>query len=187
MKEVDELKERLLKLDNNVTRDKIISAGITKTLLQKIYLDPEVVKTRFGDTYYIYDISKLIPLLDSEFFHTEYEKSLKRKVKMLESCEKRRQQNISLVENIEIEIRKISLKQLKRLAIESWQNWNEDVWDDSSEEHTKRIMRNYVRHNLVDYDSVLEFFPGRLGRQEMYFTYRTKIDEEIERIYPELI
>lgn len=136
MSQLDVLKYKLSKLPNSVTRDRINELGITKFLLQMIYPDPKIIKNSRGRIFYKYEISTLLPLLDTELFQIEYEKSLKRRNRILESYELRRQLKVATPSTNEAEFNKNELKQYRKRALENWLDWNGKVWVDDTGEFT---------------------------------------------------
>lgn len=49
----------------------------------------------------------------------------------------------------------------------------------------RRIMVNYLRHNMSNYDEHLERIFGKVGKTEAYKILNTKIYDKIKEIYPE--
>lgn len=170
-----------------IQRD-LISIGLSKSILKKYYPEPE---KKFKDYrnekfYYLYDVSKVVEFVKSESFRSDFSKTLIRSDKAKVVSENVRLRNIKLVDLYEIDVEKISMKDLKKRAIRSWEEWNESVWEDSSTEDTKRIMMNFVRHNLTSYDGHLDFQRGRIGTSDMYELLKDKVTNKILEVYPEL-
>ena len=56
----------------------------------------------------------------------------------------------------------------------------------SDPQFLERITVNYLRHAVSDYDDVLADLTRRVGKDEAYICVRTKVLEEIARVYPKL-
>ena len=50
-----------------------------------------------------------------------------------------------------------------------------------------RIARNYLRHELCKYDENLAKLYKKVGKDTAYNLLRSRIDEEIDKKYPELV
>lgn len=170
-----------------IQRD-LISLGLSKSLLKKYYPEPEkIFKDRRKEKYYyLYEVSKVIELVKLESFKSDFSKTLIRSNKAKSVSENVRSENIKLVDLYEIDVDKISIKDLKKRSIRSWEDWNESTWEDNSTEDTKRIMMNFVRHNLTSYDGYLDFQKGKIGTCEMYDLLKDKVTNKILEVYPEL-
>ena len=55
---------------------------------------------------------------------------------------------------------------------------------DIPKETLERWVVNYIRHNLVSYDSSLEVLFGRIGRQKAYEVFKIIILQRISEVYP---
>lgn len=92
------------------------------------------------------------------------------------------------------------LKVIEKNAICSYNQFKQERSDESEEENydfipansksdrifLNRIIVNYLRHNLSDYDSKLGDIFGRVGTSEAYRIINEKIYSKIAEVYPEL-
>jgi hypothetical protein len=159
---------------------------LSKALLNKYYPNPEIHDIKRNKFCYIYDTTLVKLFIELEDFKKDFEKTVLRSEKGKLAANKTKDYNIEQVKKYEITVDKISMKQLRQFAINAWQDWNNDIWDNSSEEHTKRIMMNYVRHNLTHYDNYLDIQKGKIGTSEMYYVLNEIVLEKILEIYPRL-
>ena len=57
---------------------------------------------------------------------------------------------------------------------------------DSDSVFLNRVIVNYLRHNLSNYDSKLDDIFGKVGKSEAYRIINTKIYAKIAEVYPVL-
>ena len=102
---------------------------------------------------------------------------------------------ISLIENIDILIPKISKEKLLEKAIGSYNNmqaereimnrsFSDQVNKNSDKEFLDRICVNFLRHQLTDYEEILSDISGKVGFSDGYFEIRKKIFFEISNRFP---
>lgn len=60
----------------------------------------------------------------------------------------------------------------------------EEKIQESEEEFSIRIMGNYVRHQLTNYDYKLKEFEGKHGKEDAYYLAKKKVLEAIVETYP---
>lgn len=186
---IEELKLKLteIKSDKLLLMD-LKELGISKALIEKFYKDPEVkYKNHSGSKfYYLYETKRILEIVSTEEFNEQFQKTLLRSKRGKDLADKIIQQNIEIIKSLDIEVKVIDRKQLKRLAIEAWNNWNGSSWEDKDHTETLRIMENFVRHNLTEYDFQLDNIHGEYGKNILYCILKDKVTEEIYKRYPYL-
>lgn len=90
-------------------------------------------------------------------------------------------------------------KEVVEAAVRSFNEWQEykadvtgnyDLLENcaSVEDHgdfLKRITVNYIRHNLTEYDNVIEnTLRGKTGKNKLWFSFQKKIYDAIAEAYP---
>lgn len=172
--------------------DKVINALMNK----KIILIPAIkyfnIYKKECFMYLKKDIDKIISKkiwikILNENFDFKKSESRKRVVKS------KKEELLSQIESLEINIEKISFKELKQLTIEAKKNFDY-MTDNYSNDYTnidrdtlERWMVNYIRHNLTTYDSLVDNLYNKIGRDIGYIKLKNKILREIEKVYPELV
>lgn len=162
--------------------------GISKALIEKFYKDPEVKYKNYAKNkfYYLYDVKRILEIISTEEFNEQFQKTLLRSKRGKEFADKIIQQNIEIIKSLDIEVEVVSRKQLKRLAIDAWNDWNQSSWEDKDHTETLRIMENFVRHNLTTYEYELNDIQGEYGKNILCCILKDKVTEEIYKHYPYL-
>ncbi len=104
---------------------------------------------------------------------------------------------INFIDNLNIQVKKEDFKIVKQGAIESYNKFKEDIsfeigFDfqkatlNSDKQFLNRIIVNYLRHNLSEYDYRLQEIFGKVGKQEAYKLLNKKIYDKISEVYPQL-
>lgn len=81
---------------------------------------------------------------------------------------------------------------MRTAAISHWEQRQADRGDYHADGHgadeatIRRWMANYVRHRLTHYDGIIAQLFGLVGRDQAYELLRSKTNEAILRVYPEL-
>jgi Zn-finger nucleic acid-binding protein len=100
---------------------------------------------------------------------------------------------LDAVASVKIEIVRFEPDELRRRAIASYNS----LWLDRGKLHKRatasddpdfldRITRNYARHHLVDYDSILTQLSGRVGKNDAYWLFKNRVMARIYELYPHL-
>ena len=121
MTDVNEKISEITRELNEFDRDKciqrdLIVLGLSKSILKKYYPEPE---KKFKDRrqekyYYLYEVSKVLDFMELDTFIQDFSKTLVRSNKAKLVSENIRQENIKLVDKYDIEVQKISIKELKK-------------------------------------------------------------------------
>lgn len=177
----------------------------TESLIQKYLPEPDLLKTNphyaSGPKMKLYDVIRVAAIEIRGDFKNDFERSQKRRESAYKAVQTKFKNTMDYLENVKWQIRKKPYKRVVNEAIRSYNRWKdrqailrEDFFDssqvadeDSDPEFLKRITRNYVRHELTNYDEVLGELRGRVGMEEAYEIIKnSKIEELIVENYPEL-
>ena len=107
---------------------------------------------------------------------------------------KRKQKTFEMVNDIEVKVPKLKYKKLAKLACEHYNDlWSERGRGDkyvfpkyAEEDFLNRIIVNYLRHELSDYDYSFFYLRNQVGKEEAISLVRKKIFESIQKAYPKL-
>lgn len=117
----------------------------------------------------------------------------KRQAAASRAVETKTKSTLEIVKNTEIEVIKIKNKYLLRDAIDAYNDFNcergrfeNTASKNSDKEFLDRIMVNYVRHNLTEYDYALYQLVAKTGKGRAYLLLNEKIYSTIAEIYPHL-
>lgn len=113
------------------------------------------------------------------------------------AVETRRERLLTKVETWKIELKKEPFDKVTKKAIDAYnlrqacrklKYESEYSWAsiDSDRLFLRRIITNYLRHQLSSYEANLNAIYGKTGTSEAYLIIRKKIDEKIIEVYPEL-
>jgi hypothetical protein len=93
------------------------------------------------------------------------------------------------IEKMEVSVSLCSPKEVKRMAIQSYNDYNADTGKyashTSDSDFLQRIYVNFVRHELTEYDYALYEIAGKTGIQDGVSAIRSKVFEAIAKAYPE--
>lgn len=104
----------------------------------------------------------------------------------------KRSKLLSDIESLKINIKKISLTKLEKFAVQAKKDFDfsieifENDYTNIDKNTLDRWMVNYIRHNLTKYDTLVDNLYNKIGKQEGYVILKTKVLDEIGKIYPEL-
>jgi hypothetical protein len=101
----------------------------------------------------------------------------------------KREKILTWVDELKIEIPALPRESLFRRAIYDYNDFHRQFADyrpagfGSDPEFLYRIARNYVRHNLTDYEARLEALFGKVGTEAAYERLKTRINRAIRKTY----
>lgn len=117
----------------------------------------------------------------------------KRQAAASKAVETKTKSTLEIVKNTEIEVIKIKNKYLLKDAIDAYNDFNcergrfESIASKNSDkEFLDRIVVNYVRHNLTEYDYTLYQLVAKTGKSKAYVLLNEKIYSAIADVYPHL-
>lgn len=107
--------------------------------------------------------------------------------------DRKRQELLSAIEQLDITLPDIRLDELKSEAAKHYDRlWSargqheKSAYGEQSDLFIKRITCNFIRHQLIDYDAICECLRGRVGRHEAYVLLKGRVMGAIYAQYPEL-
>lgn len=138
-------------------------------------------------------LKRIEDLEKTEQFKELQSKSESRKAGAKKAVETKTAKLYRYVETVPIEIKYIPEPELTQTAIISYNQWqanrpsvlngNRDYTvasENSDKEFLDRIRKNYIRHNLTNYDDVLAEIKGKIGISEVYHILKKKVMDRID-------
>lgn len=179
------------------TYSNLLKMGFTKKLIEEHLHEPLLKDNphyRMGPKMKLYLAKDVEKFMKTDIF-LNYQESRKNRVNApIKNASKRREENYRYIDDeiSQITVKRVPLDELERLTIEAkvdWLLWTRDDFygfDDLSDETLARWMINYIRHNLTNYDEILDNIKGKFGVEEAYIKYKKILMLKIKEVYPEL-
>lgn len=179
------------------TYSNLSKMGFTKKLIEEHLHEPLLKDNphyRMGPKMKLYLAKDVEKFMKTDIF-LNYQESIKNRVNAaIKNANKRREENYRYIDDeiSKIIVKRVSLDELERLTLEAkldWLLWTRDDFygfDDLSDETLARWMINYIRHNLTNYDKILDNIKGKFGVEEAYIKYKKILMLKIKEVYPEL-
>ena len=179
------------------TYSNLSKMGFTKKLIEEHLHEPLLKDNphyRMGPKMKLYLAKDVEKFMKTDIF-LNYQESRKNRVNApIKNASKRREENYRYIDDeiSQITVKRVPLDELERLTIEAkvdWLLWTRDDFygfDDLSDETLARWMINYIRHNLTNYDEILDNIKGKFGVEEAYIKYKKILMLKIKEVYPEL-
>ena len=179
------------------TYSNLLKMGFTKKLIEEHLHEPLLKDNphyRMGPKMKLYLAKDVKKFMKTDIF-LNYQESRKNRVNAaIKNANKRREENYRYIDDeiSKIIVKRVSLDELERLTLEAkldWLLWTRDDFygfDDLSDETLARWMINYIRHNLTNYDEILDNIKGKFGVEEAYIKYKKILMLKIKEVYPEL-
>jgi len=193
-----------MKEESKIDKKYISKAGLkargwTDSMIRRLLGDPDLT---VRNPYYrkapemkLYLIERVNRIEGSDIFLELKEKSMKRSEAMKKVAKMKESELLKYIDSIEIEVKKMEIEKIKNLAIEEY-NFHQGEIDhfenmligkkDLDSAFLSRITVNYIRHNLTNYEDLLEELEGKVGKYEAYIKLKNKILEKIAEVYPDL-
>jgi hypothetical protein len=174
-----------------VTLTGLKERGWTDSIIKKINLIPDKLakNPRFNKAapMKLYDINNIVELEKSEQFCNLIAKGQSRKEGAKKAVETKIAKLYKYVETVPIEIEFVPEPKVTIDAIDAYNDWHDYDFDkgnpaslDSDELFLMRIRGNYIRHNLTNYDEILEVIKGHTGIKEVYPDLKRKVMNRID-------
>lgn len=190
--------------DRMITKSELKTMGWTDGLIKEFLLEPDKIKPnpryKSASPMKLYFKNKILGIMLTDEFKESFNRSSKRKVAAEKSVTTKLLNTQEEVSKIDFNIPVMNEETLIRNAIyhyrglkESRSNYESivDVKEllsmPRSNPFIQRITKNYIRHCLIDYESILSYLSGRVGFSSAYKTIKDSIDKRIENTYPFLI
>ena len=186
-----------IKGNDTLTQSDILELGWTKSMIGKYLPDPTLKpnpRYKKAAPMKLWNRQDVLDAMDSEVFKAAMEKACKRKAAAEKACAtkaKRTAEEMTAVGN-GLKIKIIPDDNLRQRTLCAKQNWaiehgNFESIPCASEitpETMERWIVNYIRHNLVKYDTALERLYGKCGRYDAYPGFKRIVLEKIAAAYP---
>lgn len=169
-----------MKLKGRITKTELKKRGWTDTIIEKTNLKPEFITPK---TIY-YSLSNVKRIERTKRFQLLYQESQRRKMTAKKAVETKTQKLLNYVDNVEIKIKYMDDRYITKNAIDAYNYWNRHSDKKASlysdEFFLKRIKMNYVRHELTNYEEILEELGGKVGKNEAYYLIKKRIKNRID-------
>ncbi len=180
-----------------ITLSTVISMGWTKAMIEALLPEPKLVENphyRKAAPMKLFRERDVLEAMKSEEYKQALEKANRRKMSAKKATETKKK---LLAENMKAFADSITVIVIdddklidKTIAAKNrWYDLNEkyyeEIYESSVDPDTlQRWIVNYIRHNLVHYDDGLYLMKGKVGGDEVYFSYKKAIMEKIAAAYP---
>ena len=183
--------------NDTLTQSEILGMGWTKSLIGKYLPDPTLKpnpRYKKAAPMKLWNKHDVLKVMESEEFKAAMEKVAKRKSaaeKAYTTKAKKIMEEMTAVGN-GLKIKIIPDENLRQRTLRAKQNWAIEHGNfefipcasDITPETMERWIVNYIRHNLVKYDTALERLYGKCGRYEAYPEFKRIVLEKIAAAYP---
>lgn len=184
-----------------ITQSTVLKMGFTQSLIKKFLPAPVEKKNpvfRNAAAMKLWYEEDVLAVMETEEFQAEYKKVKKRKESAMKAVEAKKDQLMTKIRKCaeKIVVVKVDGEQLVRDTLKAKKEWYEyqsavrDIYEfhdvSSVDDATlDRWIVNYIRHNLVRYDSVVDSLFGKTGKSEAYYYFRKEVLLKIADVYPE--
>lgn len=185
-----------------ISKAKVKERGWTDKLIKKFMglSDKEKKNPVFpsASPMQLYSLSRIKKIERSNSFIDEKKKSEIRKKASRKAITTKKKKIKDYIENLNITIKKIPLKKIKKNAIFEYNKFKnnmsiergsynfEEINGKEDIDFLYRIYVNYIRHNLTIYEDKLKKIFGKTGKIEAYNLLNKKIYSIILKTYPTL-
>lgn len=180
-----------------LTQSEILELGWTKSLIGKYLPDPTLKpnpRYKKAAPMKLWNKRDVLDAMDSEAFKAAMEKAGKRKAAAEKACATKAKKTVEEMTAVGngLKIKIIPDDDLRKRTLQAKQNWAREHGNieyipfasDITPETMERWIVNYIRHNLVKYDTALERLYGKWGRYEAYPEFKRIVLEKIAAAYP---
>lgn len=184
-------------LDQLITQTSLIGRGWTKALVNKYYPKPSQLRNNpIGKSLAkvkLYDLNIIIKIEQTESFKNDLSKAKKRSASMLAVSMQKRADLLKQIDNMSITVEYLKTDKLVKKSIKHYNdfqkyngNFNSDLASNKSDsKFLKRIVINYIRHELTRYDKAIDALLGKVGKKEAFIRLNQRIYQKIADIYPD--
>jgi hypothetical protein len=187
----------MLKENMYITLSDLKKRGWTDNIIQKMQLQPDkVVKNPCfskAPPMKLFLISQVENCEKTEQFAALVDKSKRRKIGASKAVKTKTKKLFAFIDSVEIKVQFVPEPLLTEKAIHAYNTWqnnrpsvingnNEGFYADinSDSSFLDRIKSNYIRHNLTNYDEILEEIKGKTGITEVYPELKKRVQERIK-------
>lgn len=186
-----------IKGNDTLTQSDILELGWTKSMIGKYLPDPTLKpnpRYKKAAPMKLWNRQDVLDAMASEVFKAAMEKASKRKATAEKACATKTKKTVEEMTAVGngLKIKIIPDDDLRQRTLRAKQNWaiehgNFESIPCASEitpETMERWIVNYIRHNLVKYDTALERLYGKCGRYDAYPEFKRIVLEKIAAAYP---
>lgn len=184
-----------IKGNDTLTQSEILELGWTKSMIGKYLPDPTLKpnpRYKKAAPMKLWNRQDVLDAMDSEVFKAAMEKASKRKAAAEKACATKAKKTVEEMTAVGngLKIKIIPDENLRHRTLQAKQNWEREHGNfayipfDITPETMERWIVNYIRHNLVKYDTALERLYGKCGRYEAYPEFKRIVLEKIAAAYP---
>lgn len=145
---------------------------------------------RTGPPMRLYDEPRVLAVEASEDFETAFAKARQRSERAKRAAREQERVLIEAIQRVPLRIERLPFEDLRVRAIAHYNARNEHrdryATLDSDRDFLRRIMMNYARHRLCDYDPILAACRGRVGILAAYSVLKERVMTASVDTYPEL-
>lgn len=171
--------------------------GWTVSIIKKLNLTHDKEKTnpfyKCASPMKLYNLSKIIEIEKTPEFTELFEKAEKRKLSAAKAVNTKLQNIKDYVHSIEIKIPDIPAPQIFEMAIEHYNDYHFNRWNYDGKyissykgldnETLIRLTSNLIRHQLTNYDILLEEEYGKVGIDYFHNYLKEKINKMVREKY----
>lgn len=177
-------------------KDKYVGAwtlkerGWTETTIRKFLGEPDKTTVnphyRSGPMCRLYLEDRVLAIESTPEWQEAKARSDKRKISSAKATATKTEKLLSeYIPRLQVDqaLSKLPLENIQEYAIESYNEWN---WGNgrradkcSDKDFLERITKNFIRHELTNYDELLEDVQGKTGKNKFYDIIRSKISDAI--------
>lgn len=180
-----------------ITQTSLLNRGWTKSLINKYYPKPSQLRNnpmgRSLAKVKLYDRQEVSRIEQTEAFNNDLVKAKKKSKSMVAVNEQKRQDLLQQIDEMALSVKILKNDSLIKKAIKHYNdfqrlNGNFEVELASSESDInflKRIIVNYIRHELTCYDQAINGLLGKVGKKEAFIRLNQRIYQKIAENYPE--
>lgn len=185
-----------------ITQSTILGMGWTKTMINELLPEPILVSNpyyRRAPDMKLWEEAEVLKIMETPAYKAALQKAEKRRESSKKAVETKRKKTeeklIELKDKIKVAI--VSDESLIRNTISHKNAWKQEqaelrgdydyYWvgaGDVDEDTLNRWVVNYIRHNLVAYESSLKKIKGRVGVDDAYIDLKKTVLREIAVAYP---
>lgn len=179
-----------------LARASLLKRGWTDTLIAQYLIKHDLQKPnpryRSAPPMKLYLLARVERIEATPEFQEAREKASRRKQSSQKAVSTKRSRTLRYVEEqVDIKVPHLSNQELIRRACDNYNDrkldydYIEDFASESSDPlFLQRIMVNYLRHKMTEYEQHLDEVKGRVGIQEAYLGIRKKVLDAIAGVYP---
>jgi hypothetical protein len=179
-----------------LTKTAVKERGWTDAGIKKFLGEPDTTKRnpRYGNAapMSLYKVERVEAVEKTDEFAVWKTKSEVRKSCAAKAVQTKTSETVAAIDGWIPRIPTLKLNEVKRQAIESYNDYN--TWSEDHKSCNKnsdplfleRIMVNYIRHELTEYDELLSMLGGWIGIREAIELVRERVYTAIAEKYPKL-